>query len=138
MGVLQTVRMPGQVWGVVAPNRNGPLFVTSYRSRDLFTTVLTAVDLSGRVLWQREFDGHPGPPRVSGAGNVWIAHRGPEGDLLCELDASGTVQRSIMPQHEPGEYLGRVFKAGLSGDVAGHGLVAVACRSIRMSEVSCR
>jgi MFS family permease len=34
--------------------------------------------------------------------------------------------------------LGRVFKAGLSGDVAGHGLVAVACRSIRMSEVSCR
>ncbi|MEU6710219.1 hypothetical protein ABZ897_01970 [Nonomuraea sp. NPDC046802] len=103
MGELLTARMPGQVWGVVAADGDGPLFVTSYRGRDLDATVLTAVDLSGRVLWQREFDGHPGRPRVGRDGNVWVAHQGP---LLSELDASGRSRRTITLRHEPGESLG--------------------------------
>ena len=34
--------------------------------------------------------------------------------------------------------IGRVFKAGVLGDVAGHGPVAVARRRMRISEVTCR
>jgi len=102
----QVIAMDGQVWGVAAPGPAGPVFVTSYAGDDLDTTVLAAVDLAGKVLWRREFDGHPGKPRVSEAGTAWIAHRGPGGHLLSEVDAGGSILRSITPDHEPHEHLG--------------------------------
>ncbi|WP_218009343.1 hypothetical protein [Herbidospora cretacea] len=106
MVALRTVRMPGQVWGLAAPGQSGPLFVTSYRGRDLLGTVLTALDVSGQVLWKREFEGHPGPPRVSSdTGNVWITHRTPGHDVVCEIDASGTVVQTIAPMCERSERL---------------------------------
>jgi hypothetical protein len=98
--------MPGQVWGLAAPDGAGPLFVTSYDGRNLSTTVLTAVDLEGTVLWRREFDGHPQPPRISDGGTVWIAHSGSGGHAVSELDADGSVLRSITLEHAPHEHLG--------------------------------
>jgi len=102
----QKVTMPGQVWGLAAPDATGPLFVTSYDGRNLSTTVLTVVDLAGTVLWRREFDGHPSPPRVSDSGTVWIAHSGSGGHTVSELDVDGTVLRSITPEHASHEHLG--------------------------------
>ncbi|MEU9314934.1 hypothetical protein [Streptomyces sp. NPDC048295] len=61
----QGVPMPGQVRGLAAPNADGAIFVTSYDGKNLFTTVLTAVDMAGEVLWRRGFEGHPGRPCVS-------------------------------------------------------------------------
>ena len=53
-----TVAMPGQVWGLAAADPAGPLYVTSYAgrspsTRNLNTTVLTAVDLAGATIWPR-------------------------------------------------------------------------------------
>ena len=98
--------LPGQAWGLAAPGPDGPVFVTSYDGKNLSAAVLTALGLDGEVLWRRTFDGHPGPPRVSGNGTVWIAHRGPASGMLTELDASGTVVREVIPEHEPFEHLG--------------------------------
>ncbi|OSC74970.1 hypothetical protein B5180_10010 [Streptomyces sp. BF-3] len=98
--------MPGQVWGLAAPDSGGPIFATSYDGKNLSITVLTAVDVAGEVLWRRKFDGHPGRPRVSTSGSVWVAHRGPTGAVLTELDAAGSTVRSITPEHEPSERLG--------------------------------
>jgi hypothetical protein len=130
--------MPGQVWGLAAPDQTGPLFVTSYRGRDVLGTVLTALDRSGRVLWQREFEGHPSPPRVSSStGNVWIAHRTPGGDVVSEVDVSGTVLRSILPVHERSE---RLCAFAVIGDQTvtawlrvGRGRLALAGRAPRVA-----
>lgn len=100
------VAMPGQVWGLAAPGVTGPLFVTGYDGHNPSTTVLTAVDPDGTVLWRRAFDGHPEVPRVSVGGTVWIAHAGAAGHTLSEVDAAGAVLRSITPEHAPDEHLG--------------------------------
>lgn len=97
--------LPGQAWGLAAPGPDGPVFVTSYDGKNLSATVLIALGLDGGVLWRRTFGGHPGPPRVSGSGTVWIAHRGPDSGMLTELDASGTVVREVIAEHEPSEHL---------------------------------
>ncbi|MFI9811823.1 hypothetical protein [Saccharothrix variisporea] len=102
----RTVAMPGQVRGLAAPDATGPLFVTSYDGPDLSTTALTAVGLDGTVLWRREFDGRPGPPRVGDGGSVWVAHPGSGGQAVSELDADGAVLRSITLEHAPHEHLG--------------------------------
>lgn len=138
MVALRTVRMPGQVWGLAAPDQSGPLFVTSYRGRDLLGTVLTALDVSGQVLWQRESEGHPGPPRVSSdTGNVWIAHRTPGQDVVCEIDASGTVVRTIAPVHERSERLCAFVVLGQQVITAwlrvGRGRLALAGRAPRIA-----
>jgi hypothetical protein len=101
-----SVPMPGQVWGLAAPSATGPIFITSYAAKDLSTTVLTAVDVAGGVMWRREFDGHPSRPRVSDSGSVWVAHLGPNGPMMTELDAAGSILRVITPEHEPFEHLG--------------------------------
>lgn len=98
--------LPGQTWGLAASNAGGPLFATSYDGKNLSAAVLTALDLTGRELWRRTFDGHPGPPRVGADGTVWIAHRGPSGAVLTELDAAGTTVREIALEHESFEHLG--------------------------------
>jgi len=100
------VMLPGQTWGLVAPNAEGPILATSYDGKNLSTTVLTALAPDGQALWSRTFDGHPGRPRISGEGTVWIAHRGPAGTVLTELDIDGVVLREVVPEHEPFEHLG--------------------------------
>ncbi|MCX4869434.1 hypothetical protein OG298_40130 [Streptomyces sp. NBC_01005] len=101
MNQPQRVPMPGQAWGLAAEGTGGPVFVTSYAGKNLSATVLTAMDVAGGVLWHREFDGHPSPPRVNTSGSVWVAHRGPAGAVLTELDSAGSTLRSITPEHEP-------------------------------------
>jgi hypothetical protein len=97
------VDLPGQVWGLAAPDADGPVFATTYDGKNLSATVLTALDLDGGVLWRRTFGGHPGPPRLSAAGTVWIAHRGQSTALFTELDANGAVLREVVPEQEPFE-----------------------------------
>lgn len=92
--------------GLAAPGVTGPLSVTGYDGRNLSTTALTAVDPDGTVLWRRAFDGHPEVPRVSVGGTVWIAHADAGGHTSSEVDAAGTVLRSITPEHAPDEHLG--------------------------------
>ena len=106
MSEPQRVLMSGQVWSLATPDSGGPVLITSYDGENLSTSVLTAVDLAGGVLWRRKFNGHPSPPRVSSSGSVWVAHRGPTGAVLTELDAAGSTLRSIAPEHEPFERLG--------------------------------
>ena len=48
MGGADSVKMPGQVWGLAASDPAGPVFVTSYDGRNLDTTVLVALGLAGR------------------------------------------------------------------------------------------
>jgi len=100
------VTLPGQAWGLAAAGPNGPVFATSYRGRDMAATVLTAVDAAGLVMWQRDFEGHPGPPRVSATGTVWVAHRDDAGHILAEVNSDNAVVRSIRPEQQSNEQLG--------------------------------
>lgn len=102
----QNIAMPGQVWGLAAPDPTGPLFVTSYDGGNLSATVVTALTRAGVTLWRREFAGHPHPPRVNASGTVWIAHREPPSQMFHELGADGSTLHSIVPEHEPYERLG--------------------------------
>jgi hypothetical protein len=99
--------MPGQVWGVAAPDTAGPIFVTSYDDRNLSNTVLVAVDPCGTMLWRHVFAGHPRPPRVSAPGTVWIVH-GPACQTFTEVSGDGTVLRSVVAEREDHEHLGAV------------------------------
>ena len=89
--------LPGQAWGLAAAGPNGPVFATSYRGRDVAATVLTAVDAAGLVMWQRDFEGHPGPPRVSATGTdgKTISAR-----IFCEQFATSNGNRWV-PQGKP-------------------------------------
>ncbi|MGW1189938.1 hypothetical protein [Streptomyces sp. NPDC002559] len=137
MAEPRRVPMSGQVWGLAAPDSGGPVFITGYDGKDLSTTVLTAVDVDGEVLWRRRFDGHPGPPRVGPDGSVWVARRGPEGVVLTELDATGSTLRSVVPDHEPHEHLGAfvVLPDGVCASwlPAGRGRVVPAGRHPRVA-----
>ncbi|GAA1641813.1 hypothetical protein [Actinoplanes couchii] len=103
---LDQVTMPGQVWGLATTGPAGPIFVTSYGTGRLDVTVLTAVDPAGRIIWQREFDGHPQPPRAIAAGTVWLTHLGPGGHTFTEVSPDGEILRSVVPDHRAHEHLG--------------------------------
>lgn len=95
MTSVRNVPMPGQVSGLAAGDASGPLFVTSYDGEDLWTTVLSALDQDGTLLWQRRFAGLPSRPRVSDSGTVWINHA----ETLTEVAADGSVLRSHTLAH---------------------------------------
>lgn len=98
--------LPGQVWGLATAESAGPVFATSYQGDDLDATALTAVDPSGRIIWQRTFAGHPRPPRVSPAGTVWLTLRGPAGHTFTEVDpGDGRVLSEVVPDHQAREHL---------------------------------
>lgn len=101
--MAQIVKIAGQVYGLATPDAAGPVYVTSYDGENLDATVLIAFDLSGKVLWRREFRGHPGPPRGSTGGTVWVL----ADNTLTEVDADGEVARTVTPEREPPEELGR-------------------------------
>jgi hypothetical protein len=113
-----TVTLPGQVWGLAAAAPAGPIYITSYAgrspsTRNLNTTVLTAVDLGGNTVWHRTFPGHPYPPRVDADGTVWVAHHdggSPPAFTLTAISVDGDVLRSVAMHHEPPEHLGAVVR----------------------------
>ncbi|WP_164478615.1 hypothetical protein [Mycolicibacterium stellerae] len=100
------VRLAGQVWGVAAWDAGGPIVTTTYDGEDLGTTVACAVDLAGKVLWQRRFQGHPFRPRLSGDRTAWIAHRGARGVEMSQLDSAGKTLKTIGLESHPSEVLG--------------------------------
>ncbi|SBT43545.1 hypothetical protein [Micromonospora auratinigra] len=113
-----TVELPGQVWGLACADPAGPIYLTSCAGRspsvrNLYTTVLTAADPTGAVLWQRSFPGRPFPPRVGTDGTVWVTHHDgadPPRVTLTGVGADGATRRVVIPQQEPGEYPGAVVR----------------------------
>lgn len=82
MSLSSRIAMPGQIWSVAAPDTSGPLYVTSYGASPL-ETVVTVVDLSGSVAWQRTFAGTGRPPsRLSADGMLWVAYPDQAGRVL--------------------------------------------------------
>jgi hypothetical protein len=70
---------------------------------------LSAVDLSGKVLWRRLFDGLTSVPRATGDGSVWIAHHGPAGAALEEIGRDSSTVRTVAVAHGPDERLGEIL-----------------------------
>lgn len=98
---MRVVPMPGQVWGLATAD--GPMFVTGNVGGDDFdSTMVTAVDRDGTVLWHRELAGRPGPPRVGPDGTVWHA----SATALTEVSATGTVLRTVGLAHDGDERVG--------------------------------
>lgn len=68
----------GQVREVAASGPSELLTVTAYGANPL-VTVITRVDLSGKVAWQRTYPGTGRPQsRLSTKGTLWVAY--PDGD----------------------------------------------------------
>lgn len=103
MIVPTRVAMPGQVRSLVAHHPAGPLYVTSHGA-GILETVLSAVDLSGAVLWQRTFPG-TGRPRSRGSrqGVMWLARPGDGGPVLEEIGPDGETGSVIAPACDAGE-----------------------------------
>ncbi len=114
----EIIDVPGQVRGLAAAGPDGPIYLTSYAgrspsTRNLYTTVLTAVDLAGGRLWQRTFPGHPFPPRADADGTVWVAHHDGHSTpvfTITGVGADGSVTDAMALQQEQGEYLGAVVR----------------------------
>lgn len=140
----EIIDVPGQVRGLAAADPDGPIYLTSYAgrspsTRNLYTTVLTAVDLAGGRLWQRTYASHPFPPRADADGTVWVAHHDgystPVSRLPAEPRRSGRTGRACVAQvgfHRrtrrryraapPARRFRNRKRAGLSGGlVRGHG-----------------
>jgi hypothetical protein len=99
------------VTGLAAESAAGPIYMTSAAKNPdsgQVETTLSAVNLSGTVLWRRLFDGPTGVPRVTGSGSVWLAHHGPDGEVLEETRHDGSPGQAITLPHHPGEELGEV------------------------------
>ncbi|MFD8967811.1 hypothetical protein ACFV0C_22915 [Streptomyces sp. NPDC059568] len=103
MTLSSRVTMPGQVWSVAAPDPSGPLYVTSYGASPL-ETVVTVVDLSGSVAWQRTFAGTGRPrSRLSADGMLWVAHPDQAGRVLEGVLPDGSTGRTVVPECGPDE-----------------------------------
>lgn len=99
------------VTGLAAGSPSGPIYMTSIAKGTgpgVTQTTLSSVDLSGRILWQRIFDGSAGIPRAIG-GSVWLAQHGPDGATLEETDRDGAATRSFALEQCPDETLGAVL-----------------------------
>jgi len=111
----QRIVMPDSiVVGLAAENAAGPIYMTSIAAdpgSGLPQTTLSAIDLSGKVRWQRLFAGSTGAPRATGngIGGVWLARQGPDGAaVLEETGPDGLPAQAIGLDHQPSEKLGEV------------------------------
>jgi hypothetical protein len=99
------------VAGLAAESPAGPIYMTS-TSRNpgsgRVQTTLSAVDLLGKVLWRRTFDGQTGVPRAVDGEGVWLAHHGPGGGVLEQTGPDGSAVRTIAATHRPEEKLAEV------------------------------
>ncbi|MBJ6636775.1 hypothetical protein H4K36_00240 [Streptomyces sp. DHE7-1] len=74
--------MPGQIRAVATSDPSGPLTVTGYGPNPL-ATVITRVDLSGKVEWQRTYPGTGKPQsRLATDGALWLAYPDCDSQLL--------------------------------------------------------
>lgn len=107
MSRLNSAKLPGHVCGVAAWDAGSPIVVATASYKDGFpSTVVSAVDQEGRVLWQQRFDGLRGAPRLTGAGTAWVAHAGSRGATVSELNSTGEIVSTIVPECDPTEELG--------------------------------
>lgn len=107
----QRIVMPGAiVMGLAAGSEAGPIYLASVAEEAPGTgrpqTTLSAVDLSGKVRWQRRFPGQSGAPRATRGGAVWLARHEPDGAaVLDETSPDGSPGRAIRLDHDPEEKL---------------------------------
>ncbi|MFE5675763.1 hypothetical protein ACFQ7B_12710 [Streptomyces erythrochromogenes] len=96
--------LPGQIWSVATQHPCGPLYATTYGANPL-ETVISSVDLSGRVLWQRACPGTGRPrSRLSPSGTLWLARPTDGGGRALEgVLPDGSVDRTVTLPCRAGE-----------------------------------
>ncbi|WP_031157927.1 hypothetical protein [Streptomyces erythrochromogenes] len=96
--------LPGQIRSVAAQHPSGPLYATTYGANPL-ETVVSSVDLSGRVLWQRAYPGTGRPrSRLSPSGTLWLARPTDGGGRALEgILPDGSVDRTVILPCRAGE-----------------------------------
>lgn len=100
---LNSVKLPGQVLHLAASDASSPILTTTYgglRGNDV-----CAVDLAGKVLWQKRVDGYSLPARPSDTGTAWIAHGDVHGMAVSELGSAGDFLQTIGLDCDPTERL---------------------------------
>ncbi|MFJ6777886.1 hypothetical protein [Streptomyces yangpuensis] len=103
MTLSSRFELPGQIWSVAARHPSGPLYATCYGA-DPLETVVSAVDLSGRVHWQRACPGTGRPrSRLSRSGTLWLA---------CPTDRGGRALEGIRPDGSVGRTVALVCEVG--------------------------
>jgi hypothetical protein len=96
-----TAGIEGSVRRLAAWEAEGPILVTAGVGPE---TVLTAVDLSGRMLWRQSFDAGPiHLSRVAQDDTVWILCRSGTEAAFAQVDQRGVVLRTLTPDSSPGE-----------------------------------
>lgn len=100
---LKSVKLPGQVLHLATSDASGPILITTYAG--LRGNDVCAVDLAGKVLWQKRVDGHSLPARPSDTGTAWIAHGDVNGMAVSELDSAGDFLQTIGLECDPTEWL---------------------------------
>ncbi|WP_405422158.1 hypothetical protein [Streptomyces erythrochromogenes] len=96
--------LPGQIWSVATQHPSGPLYATTYGANPL-ETVVSSVDLSGRVRWQRAYPGTGRPrSRLSPSGTLWLARPTDGGGRALEgILPDGSVDRTVTLPCRAGE-----------------------------------
>ncbi|MGK5642392.1 hypothetical protein ACSNOK_29375 [Streptomyces sp. URMC 126] len=98
--------VPGQVWAMAASDPSGPLTVTGYGPNPP-ATVITRVDLSGKVAWQRTYPGTGRPQsRLSTDGMLWLACPDHDGQVLEAVLPDGSAGPTARPECRPDEEIG--------------------------------
>ncbi|MEU7283479.1 hypothetical protein AB0A69_32610 [Streptomyces sp. NPDC045431] len=98
--------MPGQIRAVATSDTSGPLTVTSYGPNPL-ATVITRVDLSGKVAWQWTYTGTGRPQsRLSTDGTLWLAYPDRDGQLLEGVLPDGSTGPTAHLECRPDEEIG--------------------------------
>lgn len=112
------VLIPDQCCGLAAWDAGGPIVQTAFDTREWGVTLVRAVDLRRKVLWERRVRGRPYPPRLTGTGTLWVANRSPTGVVVMnELDRTGRRVDMIRLDSDRLEVLG-AFVAVPDGIVA--------------------
>lgn len=98
--------MPGQVRAVATSDPSGPLTMTGYGPNPL-ATVITRVDLSGKVEWQRTYPGTGKPQsRLATDGALWLAYPDLDGQLLEGVLPDGSTGPTARPECRADEEIG--------------------------------
>ncbi|MFD9062337.1 hypothetical protein ACFVZ3_12530 [Kitasatospora purpeofusca] len=106
MSLSSRFTMPGQIRAVAASDPSGPLTVTGYGLSPL-ATVITRVDLSGEVEWQRTYPGTGKPQsRLATDGALWLAYPDRDGQLLECVLPDGSAGPTARPECRADEEIG--------------------------------
>lgn len=106
MTLASRFTLSGQVRAVATVDPSGPLTVTGYGANSL-VTVITRVELSGKVAWQRAYPGTGGPQsRLSTDGTLWVAYPDGDGRLLEGVLPDGSTGPTARPECRPDEEIG--------------------------------